>query len=92
MARPERVLYTYKCAECGHRGEQRREWDGGVTLETPGTIADEAIARARERRWPDTGKRQRATPRPASWIAPCLSRLRCVACVCSGCRTTTTGY
>lgn len=71
MARTDRVLYTYKCAECGHRGEQRRaddshdgeatmcascgaavtlEWDGGVTLETPKTIADEAIARARERK------------------------------------------
>ncbi len=71
MARADRVLYTYKCAECGHRGEQRRdgdshdgeattcascgapvtlEWDGGVTLETPKTIADEAIARARERK------------------------------------------
>jgi DNA-directed RNA polymerase subunit RPC12/RpoP len=71
MARAERVLYTYKCAECAHRGEQRRdddshdgegttcafcgapvtlEWDGGVTLETPKTLADEAIARARERK------------------------------------------
>jgi predicted RNA-binding Zn-ribbon protein involved in translation (DUF1610 family) len=68
MARPDRVLYTYKCAECGHRGEQRRdddthdgeattcascgapvtlEWDGGVTFDTPKSIADEAIERAR---------------------------------------------
>lgn len=66
-----KVLYVYKCAGCGRRGEQRLdddshdgesticsscgadvtlEWDGGVTFETPKTIADEAVARARERR------------------------------------------
>lgn len=71
MARSGKVLYVYKCAECGHRGDQHRdgdshdgeattcdscsapvtlEWDGGVVLETPKTIADEAIARARERK------------------------------------------
>lgn len=27
MARADRVLYTYKCAECGHRSEQRRDDD-----------------------------------------------------------------
>ncbi|CAB3740227.1 hypothetical protein LMG27174_06625 [Paraburkholderia rhynchosiae] len=64
-----KVLYVYKCAECGKRGEQHLdgdshdgetstcsacgasvtlEWDGGVVLETPQTIAAEAIARARE--------------------------------------------
>ncbi|MFL9889167.1 hypothetical protein PQR66_39530 [Paraburkholderia agricolaris] len=50
MADADRVLYSYKCAEYGHRGEQRRDddaHDGGVTLETPKTIADEAIAHAR---------------------------------------------
>lgn len=68
MARSDRVLYVYRCAECGHRGEQRRdddshdgeattcascgssvtlEWDGSVTFETPKSIADDAIARAR---------------------------------------------
>ena len=65
-----KVLYVYKCAECGKRGDQhldgdshdgeastcascgapvKLEWDGGVVLETPQTIAAEAIARARER-------------------------------------------
>ena len=64
-----KVLYVYKCAACGKRGDQRLdgdshdgeasicascgapvtlEWDGGVALETPQTIAAEAIARARE--------------------------------------------
>ncbi|NIF40104.1 zinc ribbon domain-containing protein [Burkholderia sp. Tr-862] len=71
MARPSKVLYVYKCAACGRRGEQHLdddshdgeasvcvfcgapvalEWDGGVTFETPKTIADEAIERARERK------------------------------------------
>ena len=67
----DNVLYVYKCAECGKRGNQHLEgdshdgeaytcvfcgapvtleWDGGVVLETPQTIAAEAIARARERK------------------------------------------
>ncbi len=71
MTRAGQVLYVYKCAECGHRGEQRLdgdshdgeastcsfcgapvalEWDGGVTFDTPKSIADEAIAQARERK------------------------------------------
>ncbi len=71
MTRAGQVLYVYKCAECGHRGEQRLdgdshdgeasicsfcgapvalEWDGGVTFDTPKSIADEAIARARARK------------------------------------------
>lgn len=66
-----KVLYVYKCAECGKRGDQHLdgdshdgepstcdscgasvtlEWDGGVVLETPQTIAADAIARARERK------------------------------------------
>ncbi|WP_454875303.1 hypothetical protein [Paraburkholderia xenovorans] len=66
-----KVLYVYKCAECGKRGNRHLEgdshngeattcaacgsavtleWDGGVVLETPQTIAAEAIARARERK------------------------------------------
>ncbi|WP_322048003.1 hypothetical protein [Paraburkholderia sp. J67] len=68
MTRAGKVLYVYRCAECGHRGEQRLdgdshdgetsacsfcgapvslEWDGGVTFDTPNSIADEANARAR---------------------------------------------
>lgn len=66
-----KVLYVYKCAECGKRGDQYLdddshdreastcascgapvilEWDGGVVLETPQTIAADAISRARERK------------------------------------------
>jgi DNA-directed RNA polymerase subunit RPC12/RpoP len=65
-----KVLYVYKCAECGKRGDQHLEgdshdgeastcvacgasvileWDGGVVLETPQTIAAAAISRARKR-------------------------------------------
>ncbi|MCM2552709.1 hypothetical protein [Burkholderia glumae] len=36
------------CASCG--AAVALEWDGGVTLETPKTIADEAIERARGRK------------------------------------------
>lgn len=36
------------CASCG--GPVTLEWDGGVVLETPQTIADEMIARARDRK------------------------------------------
>ncbi|MDR6496282.1 putative RNA-binding Zn-ribbon protein involved in translation (DUF1610 family) [Paraburkholderia terricola] len=71
MVRSSKVLYVYKCPDCGHRGDQHLEgdshdgeastcascgaavtleWDGGVVLETPKTIADETIARARERK------------------------------------------
>ncbi|MFM0158535.1 MULTISPECIES: FmdB family zinc ribbon protein [Paraburkholderia] len=71
MEQNRKVLYVYRCAECGHRGEQRLaddshdgeasacascgasvtlEWDGGVTFETPKSIADEAIEHARERK------------------------------------------
>jgi DNA-directed RNA polymerase subunit RPC12/RpoP len=66
-----KVLYVYKCAECGKRGEQHLdgdshdgetsacascgapvtlEWDGGVVLETPPTVAADAIKRACERK------------------------------------------
>lgn len=66
-----KVLYVYKCAACGKRGNQHLEgdshdgeastcascgsavtleWDGGVVLETPKTIAADAIARARQRK------------------------------------------
>jgi DNA-directed RNA polymerase subunit RPC12/RpoP len=62
------VLYVYRCAECGRRGEQRftddshdgetskcsacgsavtLEWDDGVKLDTPKTLADEAIRNAK---------------------------------------------
>ncbi|QDQ82209.1 hypothetical protein [Paraburkholderia megapolitana] len=36
------------CASCG--APVTLEWDGGVVLETPQTIAADAIARARERK------------------------------------------
>lgn len=36
------------CSSCG--ADVVLEWDGGVMFETPKTIADEAIARARERK------------------------------------------
>lgn len=37
-----------KCASCG--APVTLEWDGGVVLDTPQTIAADAIARARERK------------------------------------------
>ncbi|MGF6812810.1 putative nucleic acid-binding Zn ribbon protein [Paraburkholderia sp. Clong3] len=36
------------CAICGAR--VKLEWDGGVIFETPKSIADEAIERARQRK------------------------------------------
>jgi predicted RNA-binding Zn-ribbon protein involved in translation (DUF1610 family) len=77
MAATGKVLYSYSCAACGKRGEERLdddshdggasictscgapvtlEWDGGVTFETPKTIADDGIERARRRKSQDTGK------------------------------------
>ncbi len=71
MTRSGKILYVYKCAECGHRGDQclegdshdgeasicafcgapvKLEWDGGVTFDTPRSIADEVIARARTKK------------------------------------------
>lgn len=71
MAKAGKVLYVYKCMECGHRGEEHfdddlhdgemvkcpvcgasvlLEWDGGVTFDTPKSIADEAIAHTRRRK------------------------------------------
>jgi predicted RNA-binding Zn-ribbon protein involved in translation (DUF1610 family) len=36
------------CSSCG--AAVTLEWDGGVTFDTPKTLADKAIARARQRR------------------------------------------